>query len=98
VPGLRAADMDHDCCGIAGTYGMKKEKYPIGMAVGAPLFDKIRASGAPEAACDSETCRWQIEKATGTRTRHPIEILLAAYRAGDAARGTARASLPAPGP
>jgi glycerol-3-phosphate dehydrogenase subunit C len=88
VPGLRAADMDHDCCGIAGTYGMKKEKYPIGMAVGAPLFDKIKASGAPEAACDSETCRWQIEKATGTRTRHPIEILLRAYRAGDAAGGT----------
>jgi glycerol-3-phosphate dehydrogenase subunit C len=84
VPGLRAADMDHDCCGIAGTYGMKKEKYPIGMAVGAPLFDKIRASGAAEAACDSETCRWQIEKATGTRTRHPIEILLQAYRSGDA--------------
>jgi glycerol-3-phosphate dehydrogenase subunit C len=88
VPGLRAADMDHDCCGIAGTYGMKKEKYPIGMAVGAPLFEKIKASGAAEAACDSETCRWQIEKATGTRTRHPIEILLQAYRVGDAARGT----------
>ncbi len=87
VPGLRAADMDHDCCGIAGTYGMKKEKYPIGMAVGAPLFDKIRASGAAEAACDSETCRWQIEKATGTRTRHPIEILLQAYRVADAAGG-----------
>ena len=88
VPGLRATDMDHDCCGIAGTYGMKKEKYPIGMAVGAPLFDKIKASGAPEAACDSETCRWQIEKATGTRTRHPIEILLQAYRVGDAVGGT----------
>jgi glycerol-3-phosphate dehydrogenase subunit C len=97
VPGLRAADMDHDCCGIAGTYGMKKEKYPIGMAVGAPLFDKIRASGAQEAACDSETCRWQIEKATGTRTRHPIEILLQAYRAGDAeSRG--KGGQPAAGP
>lgn len=97
VPGLRAADMDHDCCGIAGTYGMKKEKYAIGMAVGAPLFEKIRASGAPEAACDSETCRWQIEKATGTRTRHPIEILLAAYRVGDAAGGTGREPLAAAG-
>ena len=97
VPGLRAADMDHDCCGIAGTYGMKKEKYPIGMAVGAPLFDKIRASGAQEAACDSETCRWQIEKATGTRTRHPVEILHQAYRAGDAeSRG--RSEQPGAGP
>ena len=97
VPGLRAADMDHDCCGIAGTYGMKKEKYPIGMAVGAPLFEKIRASGATEAACDSETCRWQIEKATGTRTRHPIEILLAAYRVADAADRAGREPLAAAG-
>ena len=94
VPGLRAQDMDHDCCGIAGTYGMKKEKFDIAMAVGAPLFEKVRASGAAEAACDSETCRWQIQGATGVRTRHPVEILQAAYRAGDAAaaaaaRGTA---------
>ena len=79
--------MDHDCCGMAGTYGMKKEKYDIAFAVGAPLFDKVRASGAPEAACDSETCRWQIEGATGVRTKHPVEILQAAYKAGDAARG-----------
>jgi glycerol-3-phosphate dehydrogenase subunit C len=89
VPGLKAMDMDHDCCGIAGTYGMKKEKYAIGMAVGKPLFDKVRASGASEAACDSETCRWQIERASGVRTRHPVEILLAAYKAGDEARKAA---------
>ena len=79
--------MDHDCCGIAGTYGLKKEKYDIAMAVGAPLFEKIQASGAAAAACDSETCRWQIESATGVRTRHPVEFLLDAYRAGDAAAG-----------
>jgi glycerol-3-phosphate dehydrogenase subunit C len=97
VPGLRARDMDHDCCGIAGTYGMKKEKYGIGMAVGAPLFDKVRASGAAEAACDSETCRWQIEGATGVRTRHPVEILQAAYEAGDAAgKGGAGSGAPTP--
>jgi glycerol-3-phosphate dehydrogenase subunit C len=85
VPGLRARDMDHDCCGIAGTYGMKKEKYPIAMKVGEPLFAKVKASGASVAACDSETCRWQIETATGVRTRHPVEILADAYRALDKA-------------
>jgi glycerol-3-phosphate dehydrogenase subunit C len=85
VPGLRAIDTDHDCCGIAGTYGLKKEKYDIAMAVGAPLFAKIRATGASEAACDSETCRWQIQAATGARLRHPVEILADAYRAADPA-------------
>jgi glycerol-3-phosphate dehydrogenase subunit C len=89
VPGLRAVDMDHDCCGIAGTYGLKKEKYDIAMRVGAPLFEKVKATGASSAACDSETCRWQIQAATGVRTRHPVEILLDAYRAGDAERGAA---------
>ena len=43
-------DMDHDCCGIAGTYGLKKEKYDIAMDVGAPLFEKVKATGAPTAA------------------------------------------------
>ena len=79
VPGLRAVDLDHDCCGIAGTYGLKNEKYEIAMAVGEPLFRKIRASGAEVAACDSETCRWQIARATATPTKHPVEILAAAY-------------------
>lgn len=85
VPGLRALDTDHDCCGIAGTYGLKKEKYGIAMQVGAPLFEKVRRSGASVAACDSETCRWQIEHGSGVPTRHPVEILRDAYRAHDAA-------------
>ena len=44
-------DMDHDCCGVAGTYGLKKEKYDIAMAVGDPLFRRVRAteSGAARA-------------------------------------------------
>ncbi|HEY8868579.1 MAG TPA: anaerobic glycerol-3-phosphate dehydrogenase subunit C [Candidatus Limnocylindrales bacterium] len=90
VPGLRAIDLDYDCCGVAGTYGLKREKYDIAMAVGAELFERIEASQATESACDSETCRWQITAATGKPTRHPVEILAAAYAAADPAgiRGT----------
>lgn len=87
VPGLRAADSDHDCCGAAGTYGLKAEKWQIAQDVGAPLFAKIRASAAPRAACDSETCRWQIEQSTGVATVHPITILAESYRRADAADG-----------
>ena len=88
VPGLRAVDMDHDCCGIAGTSGLKKEKYDIAMRVGDELFRRIEASGAAQTACDSETCRWQISSATSRPSRHPVEILAAAYAAADAARDT----------
>ena len=75
VPGLRAIELDTDCCGIAGTYGLKKEKYEISMAVGERLFGLLRESEGDLAACDSETCRWQIEHGSGVHTVHPVEIL-----------------------
>jgi glycerol-3-phosphate dehydrogenase subunit C len=75
VPELQTIELDATCCGIAGTYGLKREKYDIAMKVGAGLFAQI-ADAAPErAVCDSETCRWQIEQATGVRTVHPVEML-----------------------
>ncbi|HEX6681142.1 MAG TPA: anaerobic glycerol-3-phosphate dehydrogenase subunit C [Gaiellaceae bacterium] len=85
VPGLRAIELDTDCCGIAGTYGFKKEKYEISMAVGERLFGLLRESDSDLAACDSETCRWQIEHGSGVRTVHPVELLHRAYGLGTAA-------------
>jgi glycerol-3-phosphate dehydrogenase subunit C len=79
VPGLTLEDSRADCCGIAGTYGLKVEKYQIGMDVGADLFDFVKRSGADLTLCDSETCRWQITGATGVPSKHPIEILAEAY-------------------
>jgi glycerol-3-phosphate dehydrogenase subunit C len=75
VPELRVVENDAVCCGVAGTYGLKGEKYKIAMDVGARLFGQIADAGPDLAVCDSETCRWHIEKATGVRTVHPIEIL-----------------------
>ncbi len=82
VPGLSATQVDAVCCGIAGTYGLKREKYDIAMAVGRPLFEQVSASGAELAVCDSETCRWQISHATGVASVHPVEILHRAYGLG----------------
>jgi glycerol-3-phosphate dehydrogenase subunit C len=82
IPELRVEDSEAACCGIAGTYGLKAEKYDIAMDVGAPLFRQVGEAGAELASCDSETCRWQIEKATGVPSVHPIEVLHRAYGLG----------------
>ena len=79
VPDLHMIELDADCCGIAGTYGLKKEKYDISMAVGRRLFNDIAATGSNLAACDSETCRWQIAHGAGVAAVHPIELLYRAY-------------------
>ena len=79
IPGLTVVDAEATCCGIAGTYGFKKEKYDIARAVGKPLFDKVREVNPKLAVCDTETCRWQIAAATGAMVVHPIWLLHKAY-------------------
>jgi glycerol-3-phosphate dehydrogenase subunit C len=79
IPELRVIESQAACCGIAGTYGYKEEKYDIAMKVGSPLFDFVDQLGAPIVICDSETCRWQITHATGKPAVHPVEMLAAAY-------------------
>jgi len=79
IPQLDIIEGHADCCGIAGTYGYKKEKYEISMSVGQPLFDFVLDIGGPLAVCDSETCRWQITHGTGTPSIHPVELLAASY-------------------
>ncbi|MBN1665756.1 MAG: anaerobic glycerol-3-phosphate dehydrogenase subunit C, partial [Anaerolineales bacterium] len=80
IPELEVEQSHATCCGIAGTYGYKKEKYKIAMDVGQPLFDFIQSVQAPLAICDSETCRWQITHGTGLPAIHPVELL--AYAMG----------------
>lgn len=79
IPELKLYDSQAACCGIAGTYGYKEEKYDIAMEVGKPLFDFVQKIGGPVVVCDSETCRWQITHATGIPAIHPVELLAAAY-------------------
>lgn len=81
IPGLKIEESHARCCGIAGTYGYKTEKYQIAMDVGEELFGFVREQGkdVQYTACDSETCRWQLEHGTALPSRHPIEILAAAY-------------------
>ena len=78
IPELQIEQSRADCCGIAGTYGYKSEKYEIALQVGKPLFNFLREFGAALAICDSETCRWQITHATGIPAVHPVELLSAA--------------------
>ncbi|MGI6233149.1 MAG: anaerobic glycerol-3-phosphate dehydrogenase subunit GlpC [Prevotella sp.] len=75
IPGLKLTVLDSNCCGIAGTYGFKKENYERSQAIGAPLFRQIKEVNPDYVACDCETCKWQIEMSTGYSVLNPVSIL-----------------------
>jgi len=81
IPGLDVRPGNARCCGLAGTYGYKAEKYDIAMKVGQEAFDFVQAQGKDVrmVTSDSEICRWQLQHGTKKLGRHPVEILAAAY-------------------
>ena len=75
VPGLDLTVLDSGCCGMAGTYGFKKENYAASQAIGKPLFDRIASLDPDFVTSECDTCKWQIEMSTGYPVKNPIVIL-----------------------
>ena len=75
IPNIELTILDSQCCGIAGTYGFKKENYKTSQDIGESLFKQIEALDIDYVVTDCETCKWQIEMSTSKRCEHPISIL-----------------------
>ena len=75
IPGLEFIMLDSQCCGIAGTYGFKKENYATSQGIGASLFKQMADVNPDFVATDCETCKWQIEMSTSYKVMNPISIL-----------------------
>ncbi len=65
------------CSGHDGTWSLKKENFEMSLQVGKPLFEKF--TDGTSAASDCPLAQLQIEKGSGKKPRHPIQILRDAY-------------------
>ena len=79
VPGVEIEEKKADCCGMAGTYGFKNEKYQISMDIGRELFDRIKGYEPDAVVTECGSCQMQIEHGTGLKVLHPAEVLHSAY-------------------
>ena len=75
IPGVEFIMLDSQCCGIAGTYGFKKEHYKDSQKIGDGLFRQIKEYAVDLVATDCETCKWQIEMGAGVTVENPISII-----------------------
>lgn len=75
IPGSKVTMLDSTCCGMAGTFGYKKENYEFAQEIGTLLFDRIKKSDPDVVACDCESCKRQIEMSTSYTVQNPISII-----------------------
>jgi len=75
IPGVSLSVPEQHCCGIAGTFGFKKENYNYSQKIGEGLFSVLKESEPDIVATDCETCKWQIEMSSPFKVLNPISIL-----------------------
>jgi glycerol-3-phosphate dehydrogenase subunit C len=95
IPGTEVKLVD-SCCGMDGTWGMKKEFFQLSLGVAQKPTraisgareeaDEARPERAFAVASDCPLAALQLENTTGQKVRHPVVILRDAYRAADEAK------------
>jgi glycerol-3-phosphate dehydrogenase subunit C len=84
IPGLEIVGVNTNCCGMGGSYGMKKINHKRSVEIAQKLWDGIKATDAEVAATECGGCGLQISAGTGMRVVHPLVLLNDAYVASDA--------------
>jgi FAD/FMN-containing dehydrogenase/Fe-S oxidoreductase len=75
IPHLELININDSCCGIAGTFGMKKDNFDLSMEIGSKLFSEILNASPEYALSGCGTCQIQINQGTGLKVIHPITLL-----------------------
>jgi Fe-S oxidoreductase len=78
IPGADVHTIE-SCTAMDGTWGMKKEYWPISLRYAKRVAEKMEAAKPDTLVTDCSLSALQIEAARGERPRHPASVLREAY-------------------
>jgi len=83
IPGATVRVLDAGCCGLAGTYGLKRKTAPFARAIGQNVADRIAQWEPDVVVSECEGCRMQLTHLSGVPAKHPAQILADALEETD---------------
>jgi Fe-S oxidoreductase len=78
IPGTEVSVVER-CTAMDGTWGMKKEYYPVSLQYARRAAAEMEAAKPDVYATDCSLSALQIEAARGSKPAHPISLLREAY-------------------
>jgi Uncharacterized conserved protein containing a ferredoxin-like domain len=86
--GYEVTTSDVECCGMAGSFGYKKQYYDLAMDVGETLERQLRAADADHVVASGTSCTDQIGDLLDEGVVHPVELLAPDGRSADERLGS----------
>lgn len=79
IPELQVGTIDVSCSGMAGTFGLRADRYEMAMKAGSPMLEELSRPAYLFGSTECSACRMQMEDGTEKRTLHPAQYLALAY-------------------
>jgi len=75
IPEIDILHIEDSCCGMGGTFGLKKERFELSMEIGDRLFQQIKDINPDVVITPCAGCKMQIEQGAKIKVYHPINII-----------------------
>jgi len=77
IPGAKVTDLDAGCCGMAGSFGYKREHYEVSRTIASrKLLPAALAMKPGEVlVAPGTSCRHQVSELAGVKAVHPAELV-----------------------
>ncbi|MCX8021184.1 MAG: heterodisulfide reductase-related iron-sulfur binding cluster [Syntrophorhabdaceae bacterium] len=79
IPGIEIVGVNKNCCGMSGSYGMKKVNKERSKEIGQKVWSEVTLHKPDIITTECGGCGLQINGGTGIRVVHPIVLLNEAY-------------------
>ena len=79
IPGMEPVDIDRGCCGLAGSFGMRRTHREESQEIGRYLFQELQAPGSDLGITNCAGCEMQMRAGSGREVIHPLKLLWRAY-------------------
>jgi glycerol-3-phosphate dehydrogenase subunit C len=79
VPGMEPVEIDRGCCGLAGSFGMRRAHREESQEIGRYLFQELQSPDYDLGITNCGGCEMQMRAGSGQDVVHPLKLLWRAY-------------------
>ena len=83
IPGMEPVDIDRGCCGLAGSFGMRRAHRGESHEIGRYLFQELQSADFDLGITNCAGCEMQMRAASSRDVVHPLKLLWRAYSSND---------------
>jgi len=83
IPGMEPVDIDRGCCGLAGSFGIRRAHREESHEIGHYLFQELGAPDFDLGITNCAGCEMQMRAGSSRDVVHPLKLLWRAYSPND---------------